>query len=233
MKSSVVRVALCFLFLFSTSIVLSQKGSKELKDLYNFDYIYKLKITNKKDEIQMDYYLKKDAGYFGFDISEMTKGQKDMKMFTVIDYDNSTTGMFMEMMGKKMVQKSKIKLSDFDLDENDPDFTITKIGSKTILGYNCQGFVMENKDSEVTVYLTDEAPVSFNKVWDNSRSKMPKGFNPAWMETYAENGLMMEMQFIDKKKKKNNTTMLCVGLEKTDFSLQASDYGSMLGALGK
>lgn len=41
MKSSVVRVALCFLFLFSTSIVLSQKGSKELKDLYNFDYIYK------------------------------------------------------------------------------------------------------------------------------------------------------------------------------------------------
>lgn len=232
MKNTLYRVAFCFIFLFSSSLVLSQNGSKELKDAYDFDYIYKLKMTNKKDDIQFDYYLKKDAGYFGFDISEMTKGQEGMKMFTIMDNDSGTTGMFMDMMGKKIVQKSKIKLSDFDSDKNAPDYTLTEIGSKTILGYNCQGFIMETKDSKITVYITDEAPVSFSKMWDNSKTKMPKGFNPVWMEKYAENGLMMEMQYIDKKKSKNNMTMLCVGLEKTDFSIQASDYGSMLGALG-
>ncbi|RXJ52591.1 DUF4412 domain-containing protein [Gelidibacter gilvus] len=233
MKNSVFRVGLCLLFLCSSTLVLSQNGSKELKDAYDFDYIYKLKMTNKKDHIQFDYYLKKDAGYFGFDISEITKGQEGMKMFTVMDNDSGTTGMFMEMMGKKMVQKSKIKLSDFDSDKNDSDFTFTQIGSKTILGYKCDGFIMENKDSHITVYITNEAPVSFSKMWDNSKTKMPKGFDASWMKKYGENGLMMEMKFVDKKKNKNNTTMECVGLEKTNFSIQASDYGSMLSAFGK
>lgn len=233
MKNSIFRVALCFIFLISSTAVHSQKGSNELRDTYDFDYIYKLKMTNKKDEVQFDYYLKKSAGYFGFDISSLTKKQEDMKMFTVMDNDNGITGMFMEMMGKKMVQKTKIKLSDFDSEDDDPDFTIKQIGSKTILGYNCDGFVMENKDSEITMYITNEAPVNFSKMWDNSKTKMPKKFNPAWMKKYGENGLLMEMQYVDKKKSKNNTTMECVGLEKTDFSLQASAYGSMLGAFGK
>lgn len=233
MKNSIFRVALCFFFLVSSTVVFSQKGSKDLKDAYDFDYIYQLKMTNKKDDVQFDYYLKKDAGYFGFDISTLTKNQKDMKMFTIMDNDTGVTGMFMEMMGKKMVQKSKINLNDFDSDKNDPDFSITKIGSKTILGYECDGFIMENKDSKTTMYITNEAPVNFSKIWDNSKTKMPKGFNPAWMKKYGENGLLMEMQYVDKKKSKNNATMECVGLEKTDFALQASDYGSMLGALGK
>lgn len=233
MKNPVFRVGLGLLFLCSSTLALSQNGSKELKDAYDFDYIYKLKMTNKKDHIQFDYYLKKDAGYFGFDISEITKGQEGMKMFTIMDNETGTTGMFMEMMGKKMVQKSKIKLSDFDSETADSDVTFTQIGSKTILGYNCDGFIMENKDSHTTVYITNEAPISFSKMWDNSKTKMPKGFDPAWIKKYGENGLLMEMQFVDKKKPKNNTTMECVGLEKTNFSIQASDYSSMLGAFGK
>lgn len=233
MKNSAFKIALCFLFLVSSTVVFSQNDSKEMKDSYDFDYIYKLKMTNKKDDVQFDYFLKKDAGYFGFDISSITKGQQDMKMFTIMDNDNAVIGMFMEMMGKKIVQKSKIKLDDFDSDKNEAEFTITKIGSKTILGYECEGFIMENKDSKSTMYFTSEAPINFSKIWDNSNTKMPKGFNPAWMKKYGENGLLMEMQYVDKKKSKNNVTMECIGLEKTDFTLQASDYGSMLGVLGK
>lgn len=189
-------------------------------------------MTHKKDDIQFDYYLKKDADYFGFDISAMTKGNADMKMFTVMDNGNAVTAMFMEMMGKKIVRKSKIKLSDFTSDEDANDFTFTKIASKTILGFDCDGFVGENKDSQVTFYITNEAPVSFSKIWETDKNKTPKGFNPAWVEKYTDNGLLMEMDYVDKKKSKNNMTMECVGLEKTDFSIQASDYGSMLGALG-
>lgn len=232
MKTSVFNVILTFTFLFSSNLILAQKESSELKDSYDFDYIYKLKMTNKKDDMQFDYYLKKDAGYFGFELPAVTKGQEGMNMFTVMDNDNSVTAMFMEMMGKKVVQKSKIKLNDFDSDNDTSDFTIKEIGSKDILGYTCQGFIMENKDSVITVYITDEAPVSFNKIWNTGKNKMPKGFNPDWMKKYSENGLLMEMDYIDKKKSKNNMTMTCVALEKTDFLIQASDYGSMLGAFG-
>lgn len=230
METTLFRVVLAFIFLCSSNLILAQKNTKELQDNYDFDYTYKLKMTSKKDDIQFDYYLKKDAPYFGFAIPLMTKDQEGMNLFTVMDTETAVTAMFMEVMGRKVVQKSKIKLSDFDSDDNTSDYTIKEIGSKTILGYNCQGFIMENKESEVTFYITDEAPVSFNKMWNTGKNKMPKGFNPAWMKTYSENGLMMEMDYVDKKKSKNNMTMTCVGLEKTDFSIQTTDYGSMLGA---
>jgi hypothetical protein len=52
------------------------------------------------------------------------------------------------------------------------------------------------------------------------------------MKKYAENGLMMEMIYEDKKKSKNNMTMQCTGLDKTDFSLDISKYSSMMSAFG-
>ena len=189
-------------------------------------------MTSNNDDIQFDYYLKKDAGYFGFVLPMVSNNKEGMNMFTVMDSGNSTTAMFMEMMGKKVVQKSKLKLTDFETDNNTSDFTIKEIGSKDILDYHCQGFIMENKESQITVYITDEAPVSFNNIWNTGKNKMPKGFNPSWMKKYSENGLMMEMEYVDKKKSKNNMIMTCVALEKTDFSIRASDYGSMLGVFG-
>lgn len=230
MKNNLLTIFLCISFSMYSFSIISQ-NSKELQASYNFDYIYKLEMTSKKDVIEFDYYLKKDAGYFGFQLPTVSKDQEGMNMFTVMDNDNQVTAMFMEMMGKKIVKKSKIKLSDFGTDDTS-DYKIDKIGSKTILGYNCEGFVMEDAKSKITFYITNEAPVSFNKIWNTGKTNMPKGFNPAWMEKYAENGLMMEMDYVDKKKTKNNMTMECVGLEKTNFSIQASDYGSMLGAFG-
>lgn len=231
MKHVAFKILLCLSILFSSSIIYAQNGSKELKDSYDFDFLYKLELSSKKDVIEFDYYLKKDANYFGFDIPKMNQGQESMNMFTIMDTDNAVTAMFMEVMGKKMVKKSKIKLSDFD-DEDNSKYNIEKVGSKTILGYNCEGFVMEDSKTKIIFYITSEAPVSFNKIWNTGKTKMPKGFNPAWMEKYAENGLMMEMQYEDKKKGKNNMTMMCVGLEETDFAIEASDYGSMLGMFG-
>ena len=230
MKTTLLKAVLAFMFLFPSNQLLAQNNAKELQDVYDFDYTYKVKMTSKKDDIQFDYYLKKDAAYFGFAIPLMTKEQEGMNMFTVMDNNKAVTAMFMEVMGKKVVQKSKIKLSDFDSDTDATDFTIKEIGSKTILGYKCQGFIMENKESEITVYITDEAPISFNKMWNNGKNKLPKGFNPSWMKKYSENGLMMEMHYVDKKKSKNNMTMTCIALDKTDFSIQTTDYGSMLGA---
>lgn len=233
MKTTFLNAILCVTFLLGSSPILAQKKAKELNSVYDFEYTYKLKMTtNKKDDIHFDYYLKKDADYFGFLMPELSKDQEGMNMFTVMDNSNKVTAVFMEVMGKKIVQKTNIKLDDFDTDNDASDFTMKEIGSKTILGYNCQGFVMENKDTQLTFYITNEAPISFNQVWNTGKAKMPKGFNPAWMKKYSENGLMMEMEYVDKKKAKNNVTMTCVGIEKTDFSIQTSSYGSMLGAFG-
>nr|WP_321248111.1 DUF4412 domain-containing protein [uncultured Psychroserpens sp.] len=226
------NLGLLFAFLFVFQTGYSQKVSKiQLPATYDFDYTYKLKMTHKKGDINLTYFLKEGAQYFGFDTADITKGS-DTKMFMVMDGNLGVTAMFMEMMDKKIVQKTKLKASDFDNDSDDSEYTFTKIDSKTIMGYECEGFVSENDDNKITFYITDDVPVSFNQVFGANVKQMPKGFNPDWMKKYAENGLMMQMIFVDKKKSKNSMTMDCIGLDKTDFSINASAYGSMMSAFG-
>ena len=226
------NLGLLFAFLFVFQTGYSQKVSKiQLPATYDFDYTYKLKMTHKKGDINLTYFLKEGAQYFAFDTADMTKGS-DTKMFMVMDGNLGVTAMFMEMMDKKIVQKTKLKASDFDNDSDDSEYTFTKIDSKTIMGYECEGFVSENDDNKITFYITDDVPVSFNQVFGANVKQMPKGFNPDWMKKYAENGLMMQMIFVDKKKSKNSMTMDCIGLDKTDFSINASAYGSMMSAFG-
>jgi hypothetical protein len=222
-----------FTFLFALQNTYSQKASKiELPDTYEFDYIYKLKMTHKKGDVTLDYYLAEDETYFGFDSADMMKGSEDTKMFMVMDAELEVTAMFMEMMGKKIVQKSKLKASDFDAEDDMSDYTFTEIDSKTINGYECEGYVSENDKTKITFYITDDVPVSFNQALGANVKNMPKGFNASIMKKYAENGLMMEMIYEDKKKSKNNMTIECVGLEETDFSIDTTKFGSILGAFG-
>jgi hypothetical protein len=120
-------------------------------------------------------------------------------------------------MEKSGTKKTKLKGSDFDTESDNSDYTFTKIESKTIVGYECEGFVSENDKRKITFYTTDDLPVSFNQIFDSNSKSMPKGFNPDWMKKYAENGLMMQMTFVDKKKSNNSMTLDCIGLEKQTF----------------
>lgn len=226
------KFTLCLTFLMLFLHGYSQKPSQvELPSTYDFDYTYKLKMTHNKGDVNLTYFLKEGAKYFGFDAAEMAKGS-DTKMFMVMDGNLGVTAMFMEMMGKKIVQKSTLKMSDFDEATNNSDFTFTKIASKTIMGYECEGFVSENDEHKITFFITSDVPVSLNQVFGASAKNMPKGFNPDWMKKYAKNGLMMQMIFVDKKKAKNNMTMDCIEIDKTNFSIDASAYSSMMSALG-
>ena len=210
------------------------KASKvKLPETYNFEYIYKLKLTHKKGDVNLDYYLKEEANYFGFDTAEMTKGSADTNIFMVMDAEREITAMFMDMMGKKVVQKSKLKTSDFTSKQEDmSDYDFKQIESKTINGYDCEGYLAENDKVKITYYITDDVPVSFNQMFGDNVKNLPKEFNADIMKKYAEKGLMMEMNYEDKKKSKNNITMQCTSLEKTDFSIDTSKYGSMMGAFG-
>jgi len=205
----------------------------KLPESYNFEYIYKLKLTHKKGDVNLDYYLKEDANYFGFDTAEMTKGSADTNIFMVMDAELEITAMFMEMMGKKVVQKTKLKTSDFTSKQEDmSDYDFKQIDSKTINGYDCEGYLSENDKVKIIYYITDDVPVSFNQMFGDNVKNLPKGFNADMMKKYAEKGLMMEMIYEDKKKSKNNITMECTSLEKTDFSIDTTKYGSMMGAFG-
>lgn len=199
----------------------------DLPATYTFDYNYKLKMTSNKEDIIMDYYLKKGVDYFGLKMDQMKNEQGDM--FFVMDHSLKVNAMFMDMMGQKMVQTTGFNMKEMvdESAESNKDFTIKKIGTKTILGYECQGFVSESEEQEVTFYVAENAPVSFNTMWEGNGKNMPKGMNAEWMKK-MEKGLMMEMIYKDKKKPKNDMTMTCISLEKTDFSIKTTDYKSSM-----
>ncbi len=237
MKTSLLnRVLILLATLLIVNLSNAQFGKADkvkLPETYDFDYEYKLKMTHKKDAITLDYYLKEGAEYFGFNSDEISKSNPEANMFMVMDTKLKVMAMFMEMMGKKIVQKSKMKASDFD--SNDEDlfgYDFKQIDSKTINGYECEGYVSENDKHKITFYITDDVPVSFNQIFGSNVKNLPKGFNPEWMKKYAENGLMMEMIFEDKKKSKNSMTMQCMSFKETDLSIDTTKYSSMMGAFG-
>jgi hypothetical protein len=188
-------------------------------------------MIQKGGDVDLTYFLKESVKYFGFDTADMTKST-DIKMFMVMDGNLGVTSIFMGMMGKKVVQKTKLKASDFNSDNDSFDYTYTKVDSKTIMVYECEGFVSENNKTKITFYITDDIPVSFNQVFGANSKSIPKGVNSDWIKKYTENGLMMEMIYVDKKKSKNNMIMNCIGLDKIDFSIDTSLYGSMISAFG-
>jgi hypothetical protein len=227
-KTFIFCFSLCFIAQESFSQILNSK-KVDLPATYTFDYNYKLKMTtqSQKKDMVMDYYLKKDAEYFGFKMDQIKTEQGDM--FFVMDNNLDVNAMFMDMMGQKMVQTTSLNMKEMTKDtvESNKDFNIKKIGTKTILGFECQGFVIDNDEAEITFYIAENAPVSFNNMMDANLKNMPKGFNTEWMKK-MENGLMMEMIYKDKKKSKNDMTMTCIALNKTDFSIKTSDYKSSM-----
>lgn len=213
---------------FSIQQVSAQFGKSKKVDLpatYDFEWTIKMEMKAKQGSFNTEYFLKKDAKYFGFKNDQLTKANKNAGMFMVIDKELNVNAIFMSMMGQNIKQTTKI--SDFDDEEDDNSkYEITEIGSKTILGYTCQGFKTENAEHEVTFYVTNDVPVSFTQIWEFDKKSKPKGFKSGWMK-YAKNGLVMEMNFVDKKKAKYNTTMTCVAIEKTDLSIDTTLYKYM------
>ncbi|NNE77057.1 MAG: DUF4412 domain-containing protein [Pricia sp.] len=194
---------------------------------YKFDWRYTLKMSHKKGDMNFHYYLPEEGDAFGSK-PEMQQGATPMgNMFMVMDPSLKTTTILMENGGKKtgtIISNPDLEMAGYQ-ESNMDDYEFKQIGSKKILGYNCQGFQMENEESKITMYIAMDAPVSFNNVYNgNSTNQLPKDFDPKWLDKIGENSLMMEMDFQNKKKPKQSAKMTCVGLEKEPLTVNITDY---------
>jgi hypothetical protein len=202
----------------------AQADLSEVPESYEFEWRYVMKMENKKGETQLNYFLKKDAPYFGF------KLPNSEEMFMVMDESRNLMVNFMNSKGHKMITASRISKSALQetTDENERDeYSFKKLGSKTILGYNCRGFKAENKDGVYTFYITSEPDISFMDIYKLDKANLPANFDPKWIKDGK--GLMMQMILEDKKNAKNNLIMTCVALEKESVILRKSDYKSLAG----
>jgi len=208
----------------SSSPMGAQADLSEVPETYEFEWRYVMKMENKEGEMHLNYFLKKDAPYFGL------KLPNSVEMFMVMDESRNLMVNYMNSKGTKMITASRISKSPLNETENEnkrDKYTFKKINSKTIMGYNCRGFQAENKDGVYTFYITNEPDISFMDIYKSDKTKLPANFDPKWIEDGK--GLMMQMILKDKKKAKNNLIMTCVALEKQSVILHKSDYKSLAG----
>ncbi len=202
-----------------------KKGKKvtpqNVPSTFEFDYQYRLTMTTKEGNLDIDYFLKPGATYMG---SKVSAGPE---MFMVLDGHSNITYMFMESGGNKIATATLIDLSDIP-EDNEFDmssFTITDLPNKTFLGYDCIGKKMENDDYTFIMYFTPDGPVSFNDVFPSNSDQFPPALRNQ-LQQY-EGATMMFMDMKDKKNKgKKNTsgTMECTLLEKTNFNFNTTGY---------
>ena len=196
----------------------------EIPDTYPFSWEYEMTLESRDGNTQLTYLFEEDADYLGTVID-----QDKSKMIMVFDPSSNLSTMFMDNEGSKMVMATKISLDSEDVEELSQyeKMEFTEIGKKKILGYNCTGYRMENEEYIVTAYLTEDTDLSFaNMFQSKGNPKIPKSVDAEWFKKYSD-GLMLEMEVIDKKKPKDNMKMYCTALTKKNFKINKSDYESM------
>ena len=204
------------------NLSISQASYEEIPDNYHFDWVYTMTMESKDGETEIEYLFGNDKSYLGTKIR-----QKEADMILVFDPTLNLSTMYMNSETNRMVMASNIKIDEAIEKEEMQNVSIIDIAPKTILGYVCKGYQMENEDYVTKIYITEEVALSFGDLYNNrSNPKIPKSIDPEWFKKASE-GLMMEMDYTDKKKDKNNFRMYCTNLLEKDHDIKKADYKSL------
>jgi Domain of unknown function (DUF4412) len=198
-----------------------------LPESYEFEWKYSMQIQSKEGTFIMNYFLKPQAKYFGAK-PEIQQSKSKGNMFTVMDFERDVNTVFMDLGSSKTATPMSMP-KDMGLevdDDQSEEYTFEEIGTKEILGYQSQGFKMENDEALMIIYVAMDAPVSFTQIFGVNTKNIPKGFNPKWLDK-ADNSLVMEMEYTDKKTKKNSSKMVVTALNQEPFSILKKDYQFM------
>ena len=204
-------------------------GMEDVPDTYRFSYRATMKIiTDDEEEMAMQYWLEPDATYFG---TKSLIGDNADNL-AVMDLENHAMVMFIDDGKQKTAMRIKADQKILDKytgqsgeDEDAVDVNITPIEGKTILGYRCKGFQVESEDGVSKVWVTDEAPVGMYS------GAIQGDYVPEGMPNFGSKALLMEMEYIPNKGKKDHVRMVCTELKPASMVIRKADYQTM-GAMG-
>ena len=196
------------------------KGKKGIpKEDYSFSHKYVLQINHSTGQNKFTYFLSKEENQ----LAVFQPLKHNDNVISVVDIKSKRLHSFMDMKGKKSrityEFNTKKTLQQTITEES---ITIQPTGAtKKILDYTCKKYIVKSKTSEGTVWVTEEAGISFPKeMYETIGKKKPEN---QWLS--ATNGLVMEMDMVDlSSKKKKKIQMLCVELKTEDIILEVAPY---------
>lgn len=202
----------------------------DLPDSYEFNWELKTEMVmgkKGKDVMEMTFLINENANYQAtkmVDANSKNNGEATM----LFDSDLKTMVMFMDAQGSKFLQMYPIpEVAETNSASN--NYNISELPSKTIIGYKCEGLQLEDDRYILKVYHTAEANIKLSNFlsFGNQNQKMDlPDIDPKVSEQFS-NGLILQMDIIDKKKAKNNVNIIAKSLKKESVSIKKSDYKTM------
>lgn len=203
--------------------IFKKKKAKKLAK-YLFSHEYVMEVIREKDTTDITYYLTNENEYMGS--SFITS--KNQEFITVLDLPNSAIHTFMDLGNRKTSSSIKIDLeAPFDTGMDHNDFSISPTGQfKEIAGFLCEEFQVTGPQVSGTVWVTQEADISFQKAFTRLKTKkmkISKGIDQSWLS--GIDGLTLEVEMIDySQKNPKPIKMICTSLKERNFSIDTIDY---------
>lgn len=217
------------------------------EEVYRFDTITTMEIqTIKKDgepdpPAIMEMHFNQDEIYTGTKFSGEQMNKEDGNVFIVYDFKNSAMVMLMDSEDDKFSfaydwEQALQETGTIEGDETDgQDEEInwdeaeewkgySRIGTKTISGYSCDGYRSENDKAVTEVWVTREAAFGMGDMFQaHANAKQLRGKVPS---DYPY-GMMMEMETEDLESGDKTTMKVTDIRQNANVAYSMSDYPAM------
>ncbi|SMO45722.1 DUF4412 domain-containing protein [Fodinibius sediminis] len=217
----------------------SMNSNVETEDVYNFDTATTMEITTVRSDGQaeppaiMEMYFNEEELYTGTRFSSEEMKQDEGDLFIIYDLKHSAMVMLMENKNDKFsfaydweqsLENPLSEEEEINWEEVEEWQGYTKIGTKNIQGFECDGYRSENSEGVVEVWVSrDDFFGSHHLFKANANTRKMRGTLP---ENYPY-GTMMEMISEDRASG-DKTIMKVIDVRKNvDTRYAMADYPIM------
>lgn len=217
------------------------------EDTYRFNTITTMEVEmtdkdgKKEPPMTMKMHFNDDAMYTGTRYESEEMRQENGDVFIIYDFKNSAMVMLMQSEEDKFsfaydwqqaleqaeaYEDEPAEVTESDAAEGEAEAwgNYSKIGTKTIAGYNCEGYRSETENAVTEVWLSPEADFGMQRMFGaNTNSKYLRGKVPT---DYPQGTVMaMESQNLETGE---TITMQVVDIDRNaNISYTMSDYPTM------
>jgi hypothetical protein len=230
----------------------SMNSNAETEDSYTFQVVTTMLLEvedsdgSREDPVEMQMHFNKDNLYSGTKISGSQMDEEDGEVCLVYDMKNESMVMMMESEdGKysfaydwKNAQDIGNMYADFEEMEDEYEEEtadsemedtgwpeLERIGTKTVAGIECQGYLMQDDTESTELWLTEDAEYGIQHILQiNSATKAVNG------KTLPDNyptGMLMEMIQVNKDSGEKMTMKITDINENADVTYTMADYPAM------
>lgn len=178
-------------------------GNVDHEEVYDFDAYIQMELTTFKkngdldNKVLYDNYLHKEAADYAMvfkdkgDQSTIIFDTKNSAMLILTESDGEKTGFATSIDPEAMAEE----IEDYEEEEADLDsYRPYKTGkTKTIMGYSCDEYMVEDEGAEVHMWVSEELGKEIRKEW----MKNQQTFGALFLHAQAMNGMVLEYDLVD------------------------------------